>query len=67
MSAVVLTVIVAWLVLSALTTVAWTLLARGGLREDLRRGRLDDDLARVHADADDERESALPRPRGSRS
>jgi hypothetical protein len=66
MGAVVLTAIVVWLVLSALTTVAWTLVARGGLREDLRYGRLDADLTRVHAGAEGEREPDVPRPRGSR-
>ena len=40
MSAVVLTVIAAWLVLAALVAVGCALVARGGLREDRRRGYL---------------------------
>jgi hypothetical protein len=47
MGAVVLTAIAVWLVLSALTTVVWTLVARGGLREDRWRARMDAKPARL--------------------
>ena len=62
MVAVLLTMAVAWLVLSVLTTVVCTLIARGGLREDGRRGYLDEqpawrDAAPLPAGRD------VPRPR----
>jgi hypothetical protein len=41
MSAVVLAVVVSWLVLSALATVAFAVVARGGLREDRWRDQRD--------------------------
>ena len=60
MTAVVLTVLVAWLVLAALVAGGCALVARGGLREDRRRGYLDEDLERLLApDAD------VPRPRAT--
>ena len=40
---VLLTLVVAWLVLSALATVVCSLVTRGGLREDRTRGYLPDD------------------------
>ena len=62
MSAVVLTVIAAWLVLSILSTVACTLVARGGLEEDGRRGYLDLELAGM-LDAEDAARTGFPAPR----
>ena len=62
MSAVVLTVIAVWLVLSALATVACTLITRGGVREDDRRVSLDSELARL-LDGEDDAEPTLPWPR----
>jgi hypothetical protein len=49
MSGVVLTVVVVWLVLSVVTTVACALVTRGGLEEDGRRGYLDDELTALLA------------------
>lgn len=62
MTAVVLTVIAAWLVLAALVTVGCALVTRGGLREDRRRGYVDEDLERLLAQDED---VVIPLPRAT--
>jgi hypothetical protein len=64
MTAVVLSVMVGWLLLSALTTAAVALLARGGSQEDDRRHRLDAELDRLLARGDRPR-PAVPGPDGT--
>ncbi len=64
MGTVLLTVTAAWLALCALVTLACALVARGGLREDRRRARLDRELARLLDEArDGDASSGIPRPR----
>jgi hypothetical protein len=65
MTAVVLSAIAGWLLLSALTTVAVALLARGGSQEDDRRQRrFDAELGRLLAGGDRPR-PAVPGPDGT--
>ena len=66
MGAVLIAVAALWLVLSVLVTAACALVARAGLREDVRRGYLDADLAGLDGSTARVGDPTVPLPRDPR-